>query len=47
MYNIKEINDKEIWNNFIYKNVFDFYSFLCSWEWTEFQEKSLKTVLKY
>jgi len=33
--------------NFIYENQFDFYSFLCSWEWTEFQEKTWNDVLKF
>jgi len=47
MYKLKEISDKNTWNNFIFKNDFDFYSFLASWEWTEFQEKSWNEVLKY
>ena len=47
MYKLKKITDKNIWNKFIFENKFEFYSFLSSWEWTEFQEKSGKTVLKY
>jgi hypothetical protein len=38
MHKLKEIVDKNIWNNFILNNKFPFYSFLASWEWTEFQE---------
>jgi hypothetical protein len=40
MYKLKEITSKETWNDFVFKNNFDFYSFLCSWEWTLFQEKT-------
>ena len=47
MYKLKEIADKNIWNNFVLENEFEFSSFLCSWEWAEFQEKSWKNVLKY
>jgi hypothetical protein len=47
MYKLKKITSKKTWNNFIFENQFDFYSFLSSWEWTEFQEKSGKSVLKY
>lgn len=47
MYSLVEITDKNTWNNFVLENNFEFYSFLSSWEWTEFQEKSWKEVLKY
>lgn len=47
MYKLEEITDKNTWNNFIFENEFEFYSFLCSWEWTKFQEKSWNEVLKY
>ena len=47
MYKLKEINKKNTWNDFIFNNDFDFYSFLCSWEWTEFQEKTWNEVKKY
>jgi len=35
MYKLKEIVNKNDWNNFIISNqdVFDFLSFLSSWEW--------------
>jgi hypothetical protein len=35
---LKIITKKNIWNDFIYGNEFEFYSFLSSWEWTELQE---------
>ncbi len=47
MYWIKKIKSKEIWNNFIINNNLDFYSFLSSWEWSEFQELAWKTVFKF
>ena len=47
MYKLQKINDKNTWNNFILKNKFNFYSFLSSWEWTEFQEKWNNNVLKF
>ncbi len=47
MYNLTKITDKNTWNNFVLENNFEFYSFLSSWEWGEFQEKSGKEVLKY
>ena len=51
MYILKEILEKnwwkKTWNDFILNNDFEFYSFLSSWEWTEFQEKSWKEVLKF
>jgi len=35
---IKQINDKNLWDSFInFENV-DFYSFLNSWEWLKFKE---------
>lgn len=47
MYTLKFIDSKEVWNKFVLENTFEFYSFLSSWEWTQFQEKSWKQVLKY
>ncbi len=47
MYKLKEIQEKEIWNNFIFENEFEFYSFLASWEWSDFQEKSGNKILRY
>ncbi|MDQ7023537.1 MAG: peptidoglycan bridge formation glycyltransferase FemA/FemB family protein [Candidatus Gracilibacteria bacterium] len=44
---LKIITDKKEWNCFIEQNQFEFYSFLCSWEWTLMQELSGKKVLKY
>jgi hypothetical protein len=38
MYQLKLIENKEIWNNFIENNEFEFYSFLSSYEWGEFKE---------
>jgi hypothetical protein len=36
-YKLKEIKSKESWNNFVFENDFEFYSFLASWEWGDFQ----------
>ena len=47
MYKLKEITSKDIWNKFVINNEFNFYSFLSSWEWTEFQELSWKQVFKF
>lgn len=47
MYKLKIIKDKNTWNSFVENNNFDFYSFLCSWEWWEFQIMSWKEVLRY
>ncbi len=44
---LKIITEKDIWNDFINQNNFNFYSFLSSWEWTQLQELSWKKVLKY
>jgi len=38
MYKLIEILDKHTWNNFIIDSDFEFYSFLQSWQWGEFQE---------
>jgi len=46
MYQLIEINNKNTWNNFIIKSDFDFYSFLQSWQWWEFQELAWKKVLR-
>jgi hypothetical protein len=45
--NLKIITEQNIWNKFIDENEFEFYSFLCSWEWFKLQELSGKKVLKY
>ncbi len=47
MYKLKIITSKETWNTFVFENEFDFYSFLCSWEWWILQEKTWNEVLKY
>lgn len=46
MYKLKTIKSKSTWNWFVYKNNFDFYSFLSSWEWWDFQELAWKKVLR-
>lgn len=46
-YNLRIIDDKNIWNDFVIKNDFEFYSFLASWEWWDFQELAWKKVLRY
>lgn len=47
MYKLKEILIKETWDSFIIKSDFEFYSFLQSWEWWEFQELSWKKIIRY
>jgi hypothetical protein len=47
MYKLKEIDNKETWNNFVLENNFSFYSFLCSWQWAELQNLAGKRVLKF
>ncbi len=47
MYKLKEISNKETWNNFVFENNFAFYSFLSSWEWAELQTLSGKRVLRF
>lgn len=47
MYKLKEILIKETWDNFIINSDFEFYSFLQSWEWWEFQELSWKKIVRY
>ncbi len=44
---LKLIENKDIWNDFITKNDFEFYSFLSSWEWWEFKESFGFPVLRY
>lgn len=44
---LKIIDNKEIWNNFVLENKFEFYSFLSSFEWSDFQEMIWKNVLRY
>ncbi len=47
MYKIKEILIKENRNSFIINTDFEFYSFLQSWEWWEFQELWWKKIVRY
>jgi len=47
MYKLQEILDKNTWNNFIISSNFEFYSFLESWEWWEFQELAWKEIKRY
>lgn len=47
MYKLVEILFKEIWNDFIINSNFEFYSFLQSWEWWEFQELFWKKIVRY
>ncbi|MDD3793549.1 MAG: peptidoglycan bridge formation glycyltransferase FemA/FemB family protein [Candidatus Gracilibacteria bacterium] len=49
MYKLKEIVNKNDWNNFIISNQdsFEFLSFLSSWEWGVFQELSGKKVFRF
>ena len=44
---IKEVLIKEIWDQFIIDSNFEFYSFLQSWEWWEFQELSWKKIVRF
>jgi hypothetical protein len=46
-FTIKEITDKHTWNNFVFENEFEFYSFLCSWEWGDLQNLAEKKVFRY
>lgn len=47
MLELKEIKEKNIWNNFIIDSNFEFYSFLQSWEWWDFQELLNKKIFRY
>ena len=47
MYKLKEITKKNIWNSFIIKSDFEFYSFLQSWEWWEVQKKLKRDIIRY
>ncbi len=47
MYKIIEIKNKDIWNNFVERNDFEFYSFLSSWEWCELQMILWKKVIRF
>lgn len=47
MYKLNIIKNKNTWNWFVNKNIFDFYSFLSSWEWWNFQELAWKKVLRF
>lgn len=47
MYKLEEILDKNTWNNFIISSNFDFYSFLQSWQWWEFQELAWKEIIRF
>ncbi len=44
---LKKIDDKQIWNDFIENNNFEFYSFLSSYEWWEFKKSFWFPVLRY
>ena len=47
MYRLDEILNKDLWEKFIINSNFEFYSFLQSWEWWEFQELSWKEIMRY
>ncbi len=47
MYKLIEILDKHTWNNFIIDSDFEFYSFLQSWQWGEFQELAWKEIIRF
>lgn len=47
MYKIKEIKNKDNWNNFVLENDFEFYSFLSSWQWWELQSLLWKKVFRF
>ncbi|MDR0771687.1 MAG: hypothetical protein LBF15_01070 [Candidatus Peribacteria bacterium] len=47
VYKLKEITDKNIWNDFVFGNEFEFYSFLCSWQWADLQNLADKKVFRY
>lgn len=47
MYNLKPINNKNTWNDFIIKWDFSFYSFVDSWEWGEFHKLEWNEVFRY
>lgn len=47
MYRLEEILDKKTWNKFIINSDFEFYSFLQSWEWWEFQELAWKEIVRF
>ena len=46
-FKLVEIKDKKLWDSFIQKNEFEFYSFLSSWEWWELQKKFLKKIFRF
>jgi len=47
MYKIKEIKNKDDWNNFVLENDFEFYSFLSSWQWWELQSLLWKKIFRF
>lgn len=47
MYDLKIINDKNIWNDFIINSWFEFYSFVDSFEWWEFNKLEWNEVFRY
>lgn len=42
-----KIYDKNVWNSFVKENELEFYSFLSSWEWGEFQETFTKKIFRF
>lgn len=46
MYKVREINNKETWDNFIINNDFKFYTFLQSWSWWEVQKDLWKKIVR-
>ena len=47
MYRLKEILNRNIWDQFVINSNLEFYSFLQSWEWWEFQELACKKIVRY
>ena len=47
MHKLKIIENKKNWNDFVIKSDLDFYSFVSSWEWADFQELSWYKVFRY
>ena len=47
MYNLKIINKKEVWNDFIINSNIEFYSFVDSFEWWNLQELEWNKIFRY